>query len=145
MDTNRPTTPEGQRRVSATRRWPSGLVGFLPKSSTRHCLKRGLVLRSWSDNLVGILSRVAEGIGPQKPQQPVLHPEDAGATSYPAVPGEIRSCAPHASCSLLPRSRKTPLDDTHHRPQTPAPACGGIVRVCFFRPRPQMSPVRSGV
>ena len=53
------------------------------------------------DNLVSILSRVAEGLGPVKPQQPVFRKEDAGATSYPVWPGEIRSCAPHASCSCL--------------------------------------------
>jgi hypothetical protein len=44
------------------------------------------------DNPVGILSRVAEGLGPAKPQQPVFLPgrpglqENAGATSYPADP-----------------------------------------------------------
>jgi hypothetical protein len=44
------------------------------------------------DNLVCILSRVAEGKGPLKPQQPVPRKGDAGAKSHPVRPGEIRSC-----------------------------------------------------
>src|SRR5262249_18484299 len=54
------------------------------------------------DNLAGILSRVAEGQGPLKPQQPVGRKADAGANSLPVRPGEIRSCATHASSSLNP-------------------------------------------
>ena len=35
---------------------------------------------------------MAEGLGPSKPQQPVvaLNRNDAGANSYPGLPGEIR-------------------------------------------------------
>ena len=41
---------------------------------------------------------MAEGLGPSKPQQPVeaFTRDDAGATSYPGLPGEIRSDVMHA-------------------------------------------------
>src|SRR6516162_6171333 len=46
-------------------------------------------LQSHKTTWFGILSRVAEGLGPLKPQQPVV-PRDAGANSHPVRPGEIR-------------------------------------------------------
>jgi len=52
---------------------------------------------------VGILSRKTEGLGPEKPQQPVL-PRDAGANSYPAVAGRDKIVCP-ARLLLSPTTR----------------------------------------
>jgi hypothetical protein len=70
--------------------WPAHIFQFFPGKAL---LYRGDCSTISSDNLVSILSRVAEGKGPLKPQQPVGRKADAGAKSHPVRPGEIRSCS----------------------------------------------------
>ena len=48
----------------------------------------------FADNPVDILSRVAEGLGPTKPQQPAAFRGGAGATSYPAKAGRDKIVCP---------------------------------------------------
>ncbi len=109
------------------------------------------------DNSVGILSRVAEGLGPEKPQQPVFLTEDAGATSYPALAGRDKivclahlllfthRCRPFpAALAILFWTIRTCYPRRKQGRSLLAPRAqmnGGIVRVRLFRPRPQVPTV----
>src|SRR5207248_11125933 len=79
---------KAERGASATDR----KICARPNSSGKALPGRALSSTIAADNLVSILSRVAEGKGPLKPQQPVSRKGDAGAKSHPVRPGEIRSC-----------------------------------------------------
>src|SRR5262249_23205361 len=81
-------------------------------------------LKIISDNLVGILSRVAEGLGPVKPQQPVL-PRGCWCYLLPGLAGRDKIVCPARLLLSTPPSRRTPLDDTRLRFDNLAPACGG--------------------
>ena len=117
-------------------------IGIAPPTATSYNLP---------DNSVGILSRVAEGLGPSKPQQPVFLIEDAGATSYPASVGRDKIVC--SARLLLFTHRRRPnavvavvlfwTIRTSNQPAAQARVCvkhapGGIVRVRFLRPRPQV-------
>src|SRR5262245_14384347 len=94
-----------ERNADATDYLPQARAGarrpgwFFAETRKSGCPVSGHALQSSSTTWFGILSRVAEGLGPLKPQQPVA-PRDAGANSHPVRPGEIRSCACHTSSSL---------------------------------------------
>ena len=66
-------------------------------------------------------------------------------------PGEIRSCASHASSSLAPRRLPEPLRPPSGRYTPPtSDACvpavhGGMLRAFSLRPRPEVPPVRPGL
>jgi hypothetical protein len=96
-----------------------------------------------ADNLVSVLSRVAEGKGPLKPQQPVSRKGDAGAKSHPVRPGEIRSvpCTPLPLC-IRKRLFCWPQPVSSRRHPPPAREEGSHERI---RARTQVPVVREGV
>ncbi len=57
---------------------------------------------------------MAEGLGPSKPQQPVeaITRNDAGATSYPGLPGEIRSVVLTVCPFFISKLKYPPLEKT---------------------------------
>ena len=57
---------------------------------------------------------MAEGLGPSKPQQPVeaFTRNDAGATSYPGLPGEIRSVVLTVCPFFISKLKYPPLEKT---------------------------------